>query len=136
MGQRTWVRNTLGSSAPLIDLIPIDRMFQGESLLTANIDKPFLVFRMGNRTNEDLSEDMPEVGRQFMSIYLHDVPADYSRIDKLELAVLHALNLASSAADNIITARYLETSRDLDDQALSTIYRYLRFQLVTGQGVT
>lgn len=132
MGQRTWLRNTLGSIPELLDNIPLDRMLQGESLLTAQIQKPFLVYRMGNRTNEDLAEDMPDVGRQFLSIYLHDVPADYSRIDRMEMTVIHGLNLASSVPDNIITTRYLETSRDLDDQSLGTIYRYLRFQLITG----
>lgn len=132
MGQRTWLRNTLGSIPELLDFMPIERMLQGESLLTAQLEKPFLVYRFGNRTNEDLAEDMPEVGRQFVSIYLHDVPADYSRIDQMEMAVIHGLNLAKSASEGIITARYLETSRDLDDQALKTIYRYLRFQLIAG----
>jgi hypothetical protein len=131
MGKRTWLRNILGASAPLLNFIPIDRMLQGEAVLTANITKPFLVYRFGNKTNEDLAEDMPDVARQFLSIYLHDVPADYTRIDEIEMAVIHALNLAKSAEEGIITARYLETSRDLDDQALSTIYRYVRFQLIT-----
>jgi len=130
MGKRTWLRNTLGSSAPLLSFMPIDRMLQGESLLSANLVKPFLVYRFGNKTTEDLAEDMPEVGRQFLSIYLHDVPADYDRIDEMEMAVLHALNLASSREEGVITTRYLETSRDLDDQALGTIYRYVRFQLI------
>ena len=132
MGQRTWLRNTLGSIPALLDNIPLERMLQGESLLTAQLVKPFLVFRFGNRTNENLAEDMPLVGRQFLSIYLHDVPADYSRIDQLEMTVIHGLNLSNSVPDSIITTRYLETSRDLDDQALKTIYRYLRFQLITG----
>lgn len=132
MGQRVWLRTTLGSIPELLDNIPLDRMIQGESLLTAQIEKPFLVYRFGNRTNEDLAEDMPGVGRQFLSIFLHDVPADYSRIDQMEMAVIHGLNLANSRDEGIITTRYLETSRDLDDQALKTIYRYLRFQLITG----
>lgn len=132
MSKRAWLRNTLGSSAPLLAFMPIDRMLQGESMLTANIEKPFLVFRFGNKTNEDLAEDMPDVARQFLSIYIHDVPADYSRIDEMEMAVLHALNLAKSAEEGIISTRYLETSRDLDDKSLETIYRYLRFQLITG----
>lgn len=131
-GQRTWLRNTLATIPELLDHIPLERMWQGESLLTAQLEKPFLVYRFGNRTNEDLAEDMPGVGRQFISIYLHDVPADYSRIDQMEMAVIHGLNLAKSPEEGVIAARYLETSRDLDDQALKTIYRYLRFQLITG----
>lgn len=130
-GQREWLRNTLGSIPLLLDFMPIDRMFQGAAMLTANIEKPFLVYIFGNRTNEDLSEDLPTVSRQFLSIYLHDVPADYDRIDKMELAVIHGLNLENSVPDRILTTRYLETSRDLDDQAMGTIYRYLRFQLIT-----
>jgi hypothetical protein len=106
-------------------------MYQGGGMLTAEVERPFLVYIFGNRTNEDISEELPTVSRQFLSIYLHDVPADYDRIDKMELAVIHGLNLANSLPEHILTTRYLETSRDLDDQALGTIYRYLRFQLIT-----
>jgi hypothetical protein len=105
-------------------------IYQGESMLTANIKKPFLVYNLGNRTTEDLSEEIPEVSRQFLTIFLHDVPADYSQIDQMEMAVIHGLNQANSEQDAIITTRYLETSRDLDDQALGTIYRYVRLQLI------
>ena len=129
-GKRIWLRNTLGSSSPLVDFVPVERMLQGESVLSAQIVKPFLVYRFGNKTPEDLAEDMPDVARQFLSIYLHDVPADYSRIDQMEMAVIHSLNLASSRNESVVTTRYLETSRDLDDQALGTIYRYVRFQLI------
>jgi hypothetical protein len=130
MGKRTWLINVLGASAPLLDFIPFERMLQGESVLSADITKPFLVYRFGNKTSEDLAEDMPDVARQFLSIYLHDAPADYSRIDEMEMAVIHGLNLASSEEESVVTTRYLETSRDLDDQALGTIYRYVRFQLI------
>lgn len=129
-GQRVWLKQKLGSIPGLLDVMTPDDMYQGESMLNANVKKPFLMFNFGNRTTEDLSEEIPEVSRQFLTIYLHDVPADYSRIDEMEMAVIHGMNQASSDGDSIITTRYLETSRDLDDQALGTIYRYVRLQLI------
>lgn len=133
MSRRTWLRNTLGGSPTVNDFVPLDRILQGESVLTAQIEKPFMIYRFGNRTNEDLSEaDTEDVSRQFFLVYIHDVPSDYSQIDEIEMAVIHSLNLANSAPEGIITTRYLETSRDLDDQALGTIFRYVRFQFVIG----
>jgi hypothetical protein len=133
MGQRVWLKTKLGSIPELLEHMTPDDMYQGESMLNANIPKPFLMFQFGNRTSEALSEEIPEVSRQFLTIYLHDVPADYSRIDEMEMALIHGLNQGNSKPDAIITTRYLETSRDLDDQALGTIYRYVRLQLIRSQ---
>jgi len=129
-GQRTWLMTKLGSIPALLELVEAEDMYQGESMVNANVRKPFLVFNFGNRTSENLSEEIPEVSRQFLAIYIHDGPADYSRIDRIETALIHGLNQANSEPDSIITTRYLETSRDLDDQALGTIYRYVRLQLI------
>lgn len=133
MGQRVWLKNRLGSIPELLEHMSADDMYGGESMLNANVSKPFLVFNFGNRTSEDLSEELPGVSRQFLTVYLHDVPADYSRIDEMEMAVIYGLNQANSRPDAVITTRYLETSRDLDDQALGTIYRYVRLQLIRSQ---
>jgi hypothetical protein len=129
-GQRTWLTSTLGTIPQLLELVQAEDMYQGESVLNANIRKPFLVFNFGNRTSEDISEELPGVSRQFLTIFIHDVPADYSRVDQIETALIYGLNQANSEPDAIITTRYLETSRDLDDQALGTIYRYVRLQLI------
>lgn len=130
MGQRSWLKSTLGSITQLLEHMSADDMYQGESMLDANVSKPFLMFNFGNRTSEDLSEELPAVSRQFLTIFIHDVPADYSRIDQIETALIYGLTQANSKPDAIMTTRYLETSRDLDDQALGTIYRYVRLQLI------
>jgi hypothetical protein len=124
---RKWiydVLNTVGDFA--------GNVLQGESLLTGKIPPPFAIYRMGNDTNEALWDDYPDnpnAGRQFFQVYIHDKPADYARIDDLKDAVIEAFKAAVLPA-GVVAVRYLETSRDLDDGTLGTIYRYLRFQLV------
>lgn len=108
------------------------RVYQGEAILNAKIAPPFAVYRMGNDTNEALWDDQPDnpkAGRQFFQVYIHDKPADYDNIDTLVTKVINAL-VNTPPPPGIIAVRYLETSRDLDDATLSTIYRYVRFQLV------
>jgi hypothetical protein len=68
---------------------------------------------------------------QFFQVYVHDEPADYVQIDMMVSLVIAAFKYAEySVANRIITTRYLETSRDLDDAVLATIFRYVRFQFV------
>lgn len=103
---------------------------QGESVLASTIPKPFLVYTVGNATNENLSEEDSTPERQFFQVYVHDKPADYTRIDQIVIAVKAKLKNVQSAEYGIITIRYLETSRDLDDNTLGTIMRYIRFQAI------
>lgn len=112
-----------------------NNVIQGEAVTTARIAPPFAVYRMGNDTNEALWDDQPDnpsAGRQFFQVYIHDKPADYDNIDNLVKQVIDALVNATPPA-GIIAVRYLETSRDLDDATLGTIYRYVRFQLVRAE---
>lgn len=109
---------------------------QGGAVISATpkeLPRPFLVYHMGNATDEGLwdSEDNPEASRQFLTVYVHDNPADYSRIDEIVEKVIKAMvNSGGSVADRILMVNYLETSRDFDDQTLKTIHRYIRFQLI------
>lgn len=110
------------------------RVFQGESLQNSTQVKPFLVYRLGNDTSEQLSEEDVHPHRQFFLVYVHDVPYDYQKVDEGCSLVIRAFRGWTSAADNIMQVRYLETSRDLYDSVLDTVYRYVRFQLILGGG--
>jgi len=86
---------------------------------------------MGNDTDMRLAEYDVAPHTQFFQVYVHDEPADYDRIDDMVKLVIAAFKyVESSAVNRIITTRYLETSRDLDDAILNTIFRYIRFQFV------
>lgn len=92
--------------------------------------KPFVVHHLGNNTSDRMSDEYSP-HRQFVTIYVHDEGRSYIRIDAI-LARLKELldNAPGSAADGVITAHYLETSQDLEDDQMGTIVRYIRFQLV------
>ena len=107
-----------------------DRVKQGESMIIAELTVPFLVYRIGNETSEQFSEDPLEPHRVFFQVYIHDRGGDYTRIDDLVPLVIAALKGGPYPEYKILRVNYLETSRDLDDAEMGTIMRYVRFQAV------
>lgn len=123
---RQFIMDTLMSAAP--DIIG-DRVFAQGSLLTGQTVKPYIVYTVGNNTDEGYSDpDSFRPNRQFFQVYIHDEVGDYSQIDSLVRAVKDAFLNAPLSGD-VAGVSYLETSRDLDDPTLQTIMRYVRFQL-------
>lgn len=106
-----------------------DRVFQQGSMLTGQNFKPFLIYTVGNNTDEGMSDpDTYQPSRQFFQVYIHDDVGDYAQIDDLVNIIRDAF-LTASLPLNVSGIQYLETSRDLDDPTLQTIMRYMRFQL-------
>jgi len=99
-------------------------------------EHPFLVYKLGNETWEELSEESL-ASRQFFQVWVHDFSdqavADYMLIDEVIRALKQQLVNASSAADGVITIRFLEVSQDLNDETLNTVMKYVRFQAVLGE---
>ena len=130
MSTRQFIHETLKND-PTLQTLVTERVYQGESLTSSQQVKPFLVWRLGNDTAEGLAEVDAHPHRQFFQVYAHDEPADYSQVDTMCEAVIGAFRAVSgSGVEHIYTTVYLETSRDLDDAVLETIFRYVRFQLV------
>ncbi len=107
-----------------------DRIKQGESMDVNELTRPFIVYRIGNDTSENFSEDDQQPGRTYFQVYIHDSPADYMRIDDLVTKVIRALRGGPYPEYNVLRIEYLETSRDLGDETMRTILRYVRFQAV------
>jgi hypothetical protein len=140
MTARTFVYGTLTTFSPLLalvtnedDLEPRPRIFAKKSLTSSVEECPYIVYKLGNETTEDLAEDQ-EISRQYFQVWVHDFHdgdvADYDKIDAVVTQVRKAFRLASSTADGVWIARYLETSQDLNDDTLNTVFRYVRFQLI------
>jgi len=101
--------------------------------MTSSVEvHPYLVYKMGNDTSEEFSEER-EVSRQFFQVWVHDYfdgkTADYDKIDTI-ITTLKNVFKNAGGVPGIWTTRYLETSQDLDDDTLNTVFRYLRFQLI------
>lgn len=135
MTARTFVYSCLVGSTELCELIggiENPRVFAKKSMTSSVEDHPYIVYKMGNSTAEGLSErDDPE--RQYFQVWVHDYSdgqtADYARIDSVIRAVKHALAV-DPAAPGLWMINFLETSQDLNDDTLNTVFRYLRFQII------
>lgn len=136
MSARTWLYGRLTGYAPLTDLLggPTNpRVFAKKSMTSSVEDHPYIVFKLGFSANENIAEDT-DVERQFIQIWVHDYMdqdvADYTRIDNVLHEVKRALINEGSGEDGVFTTRYLETSQDLDDDTLNTVFKYARYQLI------
>lgn len=134
MTPRHFVYGIITGTPEITDLIggATDPRIFAKKTMTSNIeDYPLLVYKLGNETAEDLSEDT-DISRQFVQIWIHDYHdtkvADFDKIDAIASALKRAFK--NKGTDGIWTTIYLETSQDLNDETLNSVFRYLRFQLV------
>lgn len=106
------------------------RVHQGESLTAAPKRErlPIAVYRIGNESPDNIGAGAT-AHRVYFQVYIHDKPADYSRIDDLVVKVQNVFDLDGSVGE-VVEIIYLETSRDLDDAFFGSIMRYVRFQAV------
>lgn len=128
---RTWVYDQLRLTS-----LPHDahtRVFPKRSMRSAVEDHPFIVYKLGNESDMGLSETST-AAQQYFQIYVHDFSdvetGDYMKIDDVVAAIKARLTTASSSGDGIIEVKYLETSQDLNDETLSTVFKYIRFVAV------
>jgi hypothetical protein len=108
------------------------RIFAKKTMTSSKERCPYIVFKLGNDTSEEFSEER-DVTRQFFQVWVHDFSdgktADYGKIDAV-IKTIKAVFKNAGGEPGIWTTRYLETSQDLDDDTLNTVFRYLRFQLI------
>lgn len=118
---------------PLL-LLHQERVWAKKAMTSSVEGTPYLVYKMGNDTDISLSESDQHNG-QFCQVWVHDFSdgkiADYVKIDEVIRAVKAAFHLWNDPESGIIAVQYLETSQDLNDETLNTVFRYLRFQMIT-----
>lgn len=148
MSKRGWLYNELCSFPGLMGLIgdgvdPANSRVYAKKTMTSSVeDHPFIIYKFGYNASEDISEDPEFIDpeRQFLQIWAHDYSdgngnADYTRIDQVLAQVKLAINKRTVPEEGIYLVRYLETSQDLDDDTLNTVFRYARYQFVQeGEG--
>lgn len=114
------------------------RVFAKKSMSSSVEQHPFLVYKLGNTSDEGLSESN-DPSRQYFQIYIHDYRddqvANYDLIDEILVILKAMLKDAVVPEYDIIRILYLETSQDLDDDTLNTVFRYVRFQAILGKAV-
>jgi hypothetical protein len=142
---RTWLYDLLISDEALqAELGGVEdikqRVVPRYSETTINLPKPFLIYGLGNSTDEGLVDDTdleePEAERQFFQVWVHDEGGTFSLVDDLVEKVKDRLRGASSAQHKVTVVRYLETSSEFSNITYNTIFRYIRFQAIRAQGGT
>ena len=132
MTARTWLYQQLTTFPDLVELTS-DRVFAKKSMTSSIEEHPYIVYKLGNNTGEELAETQ-DASRQFVQIFVHDYSdgevGDYTKIDSVITQIKRALINGSSGPDGVITCRYLETSQDLNDETLNTVMKYIRFQII------
>lgn len=128
MTARTWLYGKL-TSTPGVG----GRVFAKKTMTSSIEQHPYMVYKFGNNTNEELAETV-DTSRQFVQVYIHDFAdkevGDYTKIDQIIKSLKANLVNQSSAEDGVLTVIYLETSQDLNDDTLNTVMKYVRLQLV------
>ena len=108
-----------------------------ETISDVELPRPFIVYGLGNATNEQLADDDAgdhEAERQFFQIWIHDEGGDYGVIDQIIPVVKKLLIGASHVPSKLLTIRYLETSQEFSNQTYNTLFRYIRFQAIIAKG--
>lgn len=126
---RSIVYPTLSTYAPLLAVVGDDangdpNIHQASSL-TVTPPRPFVTFRM----HTDFPLRPRGTGaREYIQLWAHDDPGDYTRIDDILSHCRDALEAAAHSG-TFLEARWIETGVDLKDDVMHTITRYMRFQL-------
>ena len=136
MTARTFIYRTLVNNSGVTSLVggaANPRVFAKKTMTSSIEECPYIVYKLGNETSLDFAETH-EMSNQFFQVWVHDFHdgdvADYEKIDEVISAVKSAFFLASSGSDMVYSVKFLETSQDLNDDTLNTVFKYVRFILV------
>lgn len=133
MTLRSWIFSTLTDGA--LPYGASNRVFAKRSMKSSVEDHPFVVYKLGNNTSEALSETST-TARQYLQFWVHDYQdtqsADYGQIDEVLAAIKTLFHGVGSPTDNVLMLQYLETSQDLNDETLGTVFKYARYFAILG----
>lgn len=138
---RAWLFDIISTNADIMAKLNYtapearERVMPRRSQSNINIVKPFIVYGLGNATNEDLAEAQDHTAyRQFLQIWIHDEGGSYIQIDEIIEILKKILIGQHSATSNVTTIRWLETSQEFSNETDNTIFRYVRFQAIISKG--
>jgi hypothetical protein len=135
MTARTFIYGTMLADPELVELVGGDepRIFAKKTMTSAIEMHPYIVYKLGNETPEMMNEQL-EVTRQFFQIWVHDYhdseTGDYDKIDKIIECLRRVFWIKNSKEEGVWITNWVETSQDLNDDTLNTLFKYVRFQLI------
>lgn len=115
------------------------RVMSRRSQDDAVIPKPFIIYGLGNETNEQLSDSTANdalASRQFFQIWIHDEGGSFTLIDDIVEIIKRRLTGVQNVGAKVITVIFLETSQEFNNETYGTNFRYIRFQAVKAKAGT
>lgn len=137
MTARVFVYQSMATDPDIVALVgglENPRIFAKKSMTSSIEEHPYIVYKLGYSTDTLITgEDEEVVENQFVQIWVHDYTdeksGDYTKIDTIIGLLKKRFHNAYSVADGVFGMDYLETSQDLNDETLNTVFKYARFQL-------
>lgn len=132
---RPWIYQTLISDIALAALLPQSSIFGAGSIKSPPKVRPFLVIKM----DPEIPGPFPGVGRGGATLWAHDEPGDYMRLDSLLSAARAALGCAEMPLGQVaqvgaIGIRWQGDSQDLSDSDFGTIVKTSTYELLGEDG--
>lgn len=132
---RALIYDTLVGSTALAQEIPnlASRVLPRKSQGTIEGTRPFIVYGLGNATEENLTDETADEGwaeRQFFQIWVHDETRSFVKIDRIVSEIKKLFNGLAPGVGEVLVIRYLETSQEFGNETYNTNFRYIRFQAV------
>lgn len=126
---RTWFYNKMMGNVSLVAALP-GGVHETTAILKTPDQKPFLIYRSTSVNSTLRGDDQDRAMQEGFMVFIHDVAGDYLRVDGIIEQVRQLFRDANAGGDTaIISVTWLETSEDLRDDDLGTIFRYSRFQV-------
>lgn len=127
MNWRAWLYETLTADIGVTTIVPTQRINAAGSLEARQEARPFIVIRLGLEVAELNDGDAPEVTSQDATIWVHDDPGSYKRIDAILGAVRGAL---IGQVNSAIACVWQGDSGELADPDQGTIVRNSSYRLL------
>lgn len=134
MDWRSWLFSKLSNSSHLMALPVVDRptIIAGGSMEITPQRKPFLIITIGQELVDRRDADQPSVTSSFSTLWVHDDPGDYLRIDSILLACQKEL-IGQVTGPGGIFAQWQGNSSDQADDVRGTIFRNAEYRLIGGK---
>ncbi|WNO27796.1 tail terminator [Microbacterium phage Huwbert] len=135
MSARHFIYGSMVEDTELLEMVGElnPRIFAKKTMTSSKEIHPFIVYKLGNETLEVANEEW-EASRQFFQIWVHDYhdsdTGDYETIDKIIERLRKIFYLKNSKEEGVWITNWVETSQDLNDDTLNTLFKYVRFQLI------
>lgn len=129
---RTWAYQRMLGATSITDDVG-QKIYQDtrrrEDEATRTWNPPYIAYRSWGVRPELRGDDSHLVRREVFQAFVHDIPGDYLRIDRICSNLFTLFSDVEDQANGIIRSEWLEVSEDFRDIDQHTIMRYVRFQV-------